>query len=553
MKSLFSRLFGSESARQTPAMPASGRTELEIEHYSHGLVRIPALDYFGPHSQSSNGSFHLLWRDRSPDGSRGGYREGGHGHWMLLDRGGAILASGELERPQDGHVADNGNFILSDWMFGQGLYGRLKGFRHDGHKLFEREFSANIGTSALSPNGRMAICSTLNSPGSPDDCRHYLFDLDAGAEIASWPQETGSVERYEFDVAQRQVAFLFGDGDRVAYDFSGVMIDRGGWQRRRMAAGDLGVIRSVLEATSYTPDARSQSDILAGLAKASAFGDVRLRARALRLEGELREQLGDSAGAIAAYEKALALDPQVGVSRRLAKLERERAPNAAERIVSRFAKQANRLGIEHEVIELQRGATKEWRFDPATSMTSVEAAVLDHYRHEGWSGAAAEGGLILTLIKAASFDPLPVRLANTFIEAIYAQNVAFAEDRFTHSQLLNAIRGASRRKIEANWKVISATTGHTPAYYPAVFSDDVLGLFEHLGIDRLHAIAERFASASYDLRAGWPDLTLWREGEVRFVEVKAPGDSMHAKQARLISTLLVPLGFQVGLAEVQAR
>ena len=86
-----------------------------------------------------------------------------------------------------------------------------------------------------------------------------------------------------------------------------------------------------------------------------------------------------------------------------------------------------------------------------------------------------------------------------------------------------------------------------------MFSDDVLGLFEHLGIDRLHAIAERFASASYDLRAGWPDLTLWREGEVRFVEVKAPGDSMHAKQARLISTLLVPLGFRVGLAEVQAR
>lgn len=81
----------------------------------------------------------------------------------------------------------------------------------------------------------------------------------------------------------------------------------------------------------------------------------------------------------------------------------------------------------------------------------------------------------------------------------------------------------------------------------------MLELFDHLGVDRLHAIAERFATASYDLRAGWPDLTLWRDGEVRFVEVKAPGDSTHASQARLTSNLLVPLGFRVGLAEVRAR
>lgn len=546
-------MFGSRSVPQTLAAPASSRTALEIEHYSHGLVRIPALDYFGPHSQSPNGVFHILWRDRSPDGSRGGYREEGHGHWMLLDRGGAIHASGKLERPQDGHVADNGNFILSDWMFGQGLCGRLVGFRHDGHKLFEREFSANIGTSALSPDGRMAICSTLNSPGSPDSNGHFLFDLDAGAEVASWPQETGWVEAYEFDTGNNQVALLLGDGERVAYGFDGEMVDRAGWQRHRIAVGDLGVIRSVLKAANHDPDPKSRADILAGLAVASTSGEMWTRARALRLEGELREASGEIDAAIAAYERALTIDPQVGVSRRLAKLERGRSPRSAKPATSRFAKQASRLGIEHEVVELERGAAKEWRLDPDAPMQSVEGAALDHYRRDGWSGAAAEGGLILTLIKAASFSPLPLRLANTFIEAIYAQNVAFDEDRFTHRQLLTTIQGASHKQIAANWEIISATTGHSPAYYPSVLADDVFGLFEHLGVERLHAIAERFATASYDFRAGWPDLTLWRDGEVRFVEVKAPGDSMHAKQAGLISTLLVPLGFQVCLAEVQAR
>lgn len=77
------------------------------------------------------------------------------------------------------------------------------------------------------------------------------------------------------------------------------------------------------------------------------------------------------------------------------------------------------------------------------------------------------------------------------------------------------------------------------------------GLFDALGPDRLAEIATVFATAPYDLRAGWPDLTLWQDGKVRFVEVKAPSDSFHASQARLISKLLLLLAFEVSLAEVR--
>lgn len=173
MRSIFGQLFGSKGLAANRNGPVAVKAKLEIEDYGHGLARISALDCFGPHTASPNGAFHLLWLDRTPDGSRGGYREEGHGRWSLLDEVGALLASGELERPQDGHVADNGNFILSDWLFGSGLCGRLAGFRCDGHKLFEREFSANLGHSAQSPDGRLAICSTLHSPGSADSCRHF--------------------------------------------------------------------------------------------------------------------------------------------------------------------------------------------------------------------------------------------------------------------------------------------------------------------------------------------------------------------------------------------
>lgn len=131
------------------------------------------------------------------------------------------------------------------------------------------------------------------------------------------------------------------------------------------------------------------------------------------------------------------------------------------------------------------GGGKDWRFHRSDAYKPVELAVLDHYHAEGWRGCAAEGGLILTLIKAASFTALPVRHADTFIEALYAKNVAFAEDRFEHSELLAAIERASPEQIERNWAVIAASADDTPRFYPQVQRDHVVELFNCLGLSHL--------------------------------------------------------------------
>jgi tetratricopeptide (TPR) repeat protein len=552
MKSFFQRIFGGGEHDEPQARPAvSPRMEIEPQGYS--LVRIRALDFFGPHAASPNDKFHLIWLDRNPEGNVGGHRYEGHGTWALLTEFGATLAKGKLERPNDGHVADNGTFILSDWMFGDELNGRLCAFRADGRKLIEREFSANLGTSGLSSDGRFAICHTAHAPGSPDSGRYFLFDLEEGREIASWKQETGWTNSFEIDSTNRNVVLVGQDDERVGYGFDGEMLDRDGWQRGRIAIGDIDVIRSVAESLEHNSSSDLRAAILAGLVAALATGEGWRKARALRIRGEMHERAGELEAAIEAYDQALTIDPQVGVARKLAKLQQSKSPKGAKASVtkiSRFEKQAQRFGIEHEVVQLD-GSGKDWRFHRSDTFKPVELAVLDHYQAEGWHGCAAEGGLILTLIKAASFNALPVRHADTFIEALYAKNVAFPEDRFEHSDLLAVIDLASSEQIERNWAVIAASAGDTPRFYPRVQRDHVIGFFNCLGTPRLRAIAEMFATASYDLRAGWPDLTLWRDGEVRFVEVKAPGDSMHASQARLISTTLIPLGFKVGLAEVR--
>ena len=319
MKGLIQRLFsGPAAVRQSPN--AGETLPLEIKNYNHGLVRIPALDYFGPHAASPDGAFHLIWLDRNPEGTVGGHRYEGHGSWKLLRSDGSELAAGRLERPQDGRVANNGRFILCDWMFGDGLNGRFLAFAPDGTPIIEREFSANIASSGLSDDGRIAICQTANAPRSSDSCRYFIFDLDSGAEIASWPLETAWADTYQFDLANRQVALIAGQQELASYAFDGTMVDRPAWERRNIARGDLAVIQSVIEAAADTSPPPLYAELMAGLDAAAADGQGWQLAKVFRLRGELYEQAGQTEAAIEAYDKALGIDPQVGVSRRLAKL-----------------------------------------------------------------------------------------------------------------------------------------------------------------------------------------------------------------------------------------
>ena len=503
MTGFFQRLFSKrEAANETSLHPLAGW--LEIEEFGHNLVSIDALDFIGHQAVSPNKRYRLIWADRTPDGSRGGNRSEGHGSWSLLldDR---IVTGGNLERPQEGCVADNGTVILHDWMLGEGLKGRFVAFAPDGTQLITQQFAANLMSNSLSPDGKFAICQTANAPGSADSCRYMLFDLTTGREMARWAVETGWAERYEWDCEQRRVYLCVKDGERVGYDFTGCMVEREAWQLRRIGAGDLNVIQAVMVATSAN-EHPLRSEIIAGLGIAARDGEIWQQARAYRLLGELHEQACEIAQAVKAYDDALAIDPKVGVARRVEQLRKTLGTTVAKpgaKRLSRFEQQAGRLGIQHEVVLLEKGDGKDWRHEANGPWTTVEIGALDHYRSIGWEGAASEGGLILTLIKAASFEALDVRNSDTFVEALYAQNVAFDQDRFAPERLIATVSNATRRQIERNWKVIAASAGNSPAYYPNVREHHVTSLFDALGPYRLAEIAAIFATAPYDLRAGW--------------------------------------------------
>ncbi|MGH8556402.1 MAG: hypothetical protein ACRESZ_02850 [Methylococcales bacterium] len=87
---------------------------------------------------------------------------------------------------------------------------------------------------------------------------------------------------------------------------------------------------------------------------------------------------------------------------------------------------------------------------------SVEEAVLDKFRLDGWRGYSGEGGLILNLIKAMSFEKIAPRNRATYVEAVYAENVAFDEDRFSPEVLLAHVATADRRTVERNFDLMAS-------------------------------------------------------------------------------------------------
>lgn len=216
-------------------------------------------------------------------------------------------------------------------------------------------------------------------------------------------------------------------------------------------------------------------------------------------------------------------------------------------------RESAKLGVGYRHLQLYADGRKKWSHQPNGDLASVEQTVLSVYEREGWYGHECEGLLMLSLIKAASFKILPDDLNSAYIESIYHWGFYYdsqGQKQITKpTDMLECVRNADPQQIATNLGFRTIASPYTTAGNTN-YIGKALGLFYALGNERLYAIVSVFAEAPYDLRAGWPDLTLWRGETVVFREVKAPGDGLHASQKRLISKLLIPLGYDIEIVQV---
>jgi hypothetical protein len=235
------------------------------------------------------------------------------------------------------------------------------------------------------------------------------------------------------------------------------------------------------------------------------------------------------------------------------------------RKLSSLQSTAEKLGITYMDILLRRGPGKNWICPLSGQFLGVEEAVLAHFKTDGWRGYSGEGGLLLNLIKAMSFKSVAPRNRATYIEALYAHNVAFAEDRFPVEEMLAQVAISDRHVIERNFELMASrevlavqyegfsSTSSTSMldFFPGLERWMFVELLEVAGNALLHSIASKFSQSPYEYRRGWPDITMWKNGELRFIEVKSPGDRLYESQRVIVNEFAKPLGLNFSLAGVQ--
>ncbi|MDP2950113.1 MAG: hypothetical protein Q8P22_11315 [Chloroflexota bacterium] len=143
-----------------------------------------------------------------------------------------------MERPNDGRVANNGSFVLNDWLFGEGLKGVFCAIGKDGTVLIRHRFEANLLNAGISPGGAFAVCQTCNTDND-DGGQLCCFDLASGSLLWKAEPETGWAEEYSFDVGGRSLNLHYSKLGAFRYSLrTGSFEDRERWLDHRIVYGN---------------------------------------------------------------------------------------------------------------------------------------------------------------------------------------------------------------------------------------------------------------------------------------------------------------------------
>lgn len=319
--------------------PFSSKKKIEVAETHPGgivsktgtnFVSVYSIDFFGPYSESENRKFLVAWSDADRKKGIGGFRESGEGSYILAEDT-VVLISGRLQRPNDGKVANNGTFIINDWMFGEGLKGTFYAFNKLGNQLVQHRFTANLLNNGIAEDGRFAVCQCANSD-TEDSGVLALFDLNKGMLLWKIQPESGWADSYHFDCEGKKILLCYREKGEYRYSFGGDFIEKDKWQIERInyvSAFELSLIAKERFKEKYNSLSEADAqEILLLLDRAlnkGLDGYPNEKAAVYRTMGEVKESLGKITEAIYNYELALEVNPKVGIKRRLDTLKKQQA------------------------------------------------------------------------------------------------------------------------------------------------------------------------------------------------------------------------------------
>ena len=198
-------------------------------------------------------------------------------------------------------------------------------------------------------------------------------------------------------------------------------------------------------------------------------------------------------------------------------------------------KQCEELSLPVEIIELKYNK-------------NVEYSLLNYYMTNGFVGTYIEGKALFTVLKAYLLDELfniswhreKKKTAETYLEA---HLIAITKEEL--EIILKSIDTLTEEQFVSNISFILEQP-FIKEDCKSLSLEFAIGIYSIIPKEIIKILFRKIHEDSYTYRNGWPDLIIFKDNELKFIEVKTK-DKLHRSQIITIPTMreILPYSFSV--------
>ncbi len=195
-------------------------------------------------------------------------------------------------------------------------------------------------------------------------------------------------------------------------------------------------------------------------------------------------------------------------------------------------KQCKAINLELEIVKLQY-------------VGRPEPAALAHFKSLGYEGVSCEGIGFLTVLKALMLNKLaeynPFNERNDACTRYLEAQFTILKDKI--DDVISEINNVTKEQYITNFEEIISQP-FISMEYPELNVEFATLVFDAVDKELFCQVAKKIAEDPYLYRNGWPDLTIVKNGNIEFIEVKTT-DKLHESQLITIPVMrkILPFNF----------